>query len=124
MTSVTPSAVTYDSADEFRKILPPLLEQGARVVLVDNVTTVVENDKLSTALTQEGSISHRPLHTSTAHPVANFSVLLFTGNNLRFSGDMLRRCLKARLHPDVERPENAPHSFHPVERALQMFPEA
>ena len=124
MTSVLPSAVTFDGPEEYGKVIVPLIAQGDRALFTDNVTKTVDGDKLATALTQEGKLRYRPLGTSTIREVENNSVLLFAGNNLRFTGDALRRFLKCRIEPNCERPElRPPFPFEPPKEALKRFPQ-
>ena len=123
MTGTKPSAVSYDGAEEFSKHLPPLLEQGDRLILVDNVNVDIACDRLAIALTQDGTYSYRPLGLSQSRKVENRAVLIFTGNNLSLSGDLPRRSIIARIIPDVARPEYRKFSFDPVERAQGMFPK-
>lgn len=124
MTGTLPSICSYDSAEEFGKHLPPLLAKGDAVICIDNVIMPINNAKLAAALTQEHSMSYRPLGASKDLTIENTSVIFATGNNLQLSGDMPRRCLLARIEPTVERPEQQKFPFDPVKRALELFPRA
>lgn len=96
------SAATDD--DEWQKRLLAFLRDSPQAVVIDNVNTKIDSGALCTVLT-EPVYASRLLGASqwVALPVRCLWVL--TGNNPQFSGEVSRRCLRIRLDPHVERPE-------------------
>lgn len=96
------SAATDD--DEWQKRLLAFLRDSPQAIVIDNVNTKIDSGALCTVLT-EPVYASRLLGASqwVALPVRCMWVL--TGNNPQFSGEVSRRCLRIRLDPHVERPE-------------------
>lgn len=96
------SAATDD--DEWQKRLLAFLRDSPQAIVIDNVNTKIDSGALCTVLT-EPVYASRLLGQSmwVALPVRCMWVL--TGNNPQFSGEVSRRCLRIRLDPHVERPE-------------------
>jgi Bifunctional DNA primase/polymerase, N-terminal len=120
MKSVT---VPFDNTEEFDKLLPTILRQGTRLILIDNVETTLRSARLCVALTQKGPLTYRILGETRSVQVENPSVFIATGNNLAISGDLPRRCLETRLDPNVEDPHYRKFDFDPAVRARERFPE-
>ncbi len=98
-------AMDYPAGDEveFRKMTFAALLEGAPVILIDNVTSVVNSTTLNVALTQQ-SLKSRILGLSKNAEVPTLSLWLIDGNNLRLEGDVTRRTLFCNLDAGVERP--------------------
>jgi hypothetical protein len=120
MESVT---VPFDNTEEFDKLLPTLLLQGTRLVLIDNVDCTMRSARLCVALTQKGLQTYRILGETRNIKVENPSVFIATGNNLAISGDLPRRTLETRLDPNIENPHYRKFDFDPEVRARERFPE-
>jgi Bifunctional DNA primase/polymerase, N-terminal/Primase C terminal 1 (PriCT-1) len=123
MTGIRPPSVGYEGAEEFRKHLPPIIQQGDPVLVVDNVTMTMNVALLNRVLTEEGGLLHRTLGLSDNKVIENRAVILVTGNNLQISGDLPRRFIMCRIMPDSAHPESRKFSFDPVSKARETFPQ-
>jgi hypothetical protein len=88
---------------ELEKRITSLLLDGARVALLDNVTTL-EGEALAAVLTSR-MWKGRVLGRSQMVCVPNDATWIATGNNVTLDDDMPRRIIPIRLDPGVERPE-------------------
>jgi Domain of unknown function (DUF3854) len=118
-----PTRISYDSAEEFEKILPVGLRAGDRVLLLDNIDRQMNSPKLAMVLTTDEPTEFRVLGESRTVKTLNHAVIIATGNQLVISGDLPRRALLCRLTPNVEQPEMRRFDFDPVARAFERFPE-
>lgn len=100
--------------EEVRKRLLAALVMGTAALLWDNVTGVFDSAAMAGFLTAP-VIADRVLGKSQALRLPNRVLLLFTGNNLTFEGDMPRRVIKCRIDP---------HSATPFAREFAMDPLA
>jgi hypothetical protein len=98
----TPNPPTQDE-EEMRKRILTWLQQSPSVVLIDNITHVLESSALNTVLTSP-TFGDRLLSTNTNITVENRAVWFASGNNLRVGDDTTRRCFKCRLDAKMERP--------------------
>jgi hypothetical protein len=116
-----PTVVSFHNEDEFAKTLVPLLREGDRATLIDNVSIPLSGDMLCSVLTSE---EHRArlLGQSEQVRLVNRGVFFATGNNLAIQGDLTRRAIQIQLDPDCEHPERRRFDFDPVGRAAQMHP--
>ena len=116
-----PTVVSFHDSDEFAKTLVPLLREGDRTTLIDNVSIPLSGDMLNSVLTSE---EHRAriLGQSEQVRLVNRAVFFATGNNLAVQGDLTRRTIQVQLDADCEHPERRPFDFDPVVRASQMHP--
>lgn len=89
--------------EEFRKRLLAILLTGDNAVIFDNIVESFDSAALAAALTSE-TYRDRILRKSQLVDVPNRSLCLFTGNNLTFKGDVVRRVLVSRIDPSCERP--------------------
>lgn len=117
-----PTVVSFHNEDEFAKSLVPLLREGDRATLIDNVSIPLSGDMLCSVLTSE---EHRAriLGQSEQVRLINRSVFFATGNNLAIQGDLTRRAIQIQLDPDCEHPERRRFDFDPVLRAAELHPE-
>lgn len=123
-TGCMPTRISYDSTEEFEKLLPAALRAGERTLLIDNVDKKwVNSPKLAQVLTTDEPTDFRVLGESRTVKVPNRGVIMTTGNQLIISGDLPRRSLSCRLVPEKEQPETRMFDFDPVVRAGEMFPE-
>jgi hypothetical protein len=91
-----------DGAELEKRITAALLD-GARVLMLDNVTTL-EGDALAAVLTAR-MWQGRVLGRSQMVRVPNDATWIATGNNVTLDDDMPRRIIPIRLDPQMERPE-------------------
>lgn len=99
------------SEEETRKVLISMIIEGARVILFDNISHLVQGAALNAFLT--GNVfKDRILGVSENFSGPNLSVVLFTGNNLAFHKDMTRRICRIRLRSG-ERPEERSNFKYP-----------
>lgn len=114
-TGVAPSVVTYSSDDEENeKRLSTILRAGDPVIAVDNISHDLEGDFLCQMLTQE-SVQARILGKSERVRMLTRTLVLGTGNNVRFRGDIARRVVIARIDANMANPETRQFDFDPVE---------
>jgi hypothetical protein len=109
--ALAPGRSDYD--EEFRKRLLTLLLEGEKVCLFDNIVGEFDSASFAAAITSE-VFQDRILKTSTSPKVLVKTLFLITGNNLRFTGDMTRRVLKARLEPKDDKLTQRTYSFDPT----------
>lgn len=116
MTGVAPSVISYSSdAEENEKRLATMLRCGDPVIAIDNISHVLEGDFLCQMLTQE-SVQARILGQSERVRMSTRSLVLATGNNVRFRGDIARRVVVGRIDAKIANPEERKFDFDPVER--------
>jgi putative DNA primase/helicase len=96
-----------DKADEAEKRINAALLGGAAGLPIDNVTGILNNDRLCQILSQP-RIATRLLGTLQQLEAETRVLVTVTGNNVDIAGDLVRRGLKVDLSSDAERPwENA-----------------
>ena len=105
---------------EFEKRLGAELLEGARFISIDNCEAPLGGALLCQITTQR-LVKVRVLGLSKTVMIVNGALVFATGNNLRLSGDMLRRGLICRLDAGEERPElrtfNQQDPVHVLKRA-------
>lgn len=84
--------------EEVRKRLMSVLLMGATTLVWDNVTGSFDSAAMAAFLTSP-QVADRVLGKSLALRLPNRTLLVFTGNNLTFEGDMPRRVIKCRIDP-------------------------
>lgn len=92
-----------DGDAEIRKRIFSALQDGSRVLVWDNLVNCFDSPALGGALTAP-TYSDRVLGRSETKKIPNRALFIFTGNNLSFSGDMVRRVLVCRIDPKTEKP--------------------
>lgn len=112
--ALAPGRTDYD--EEFRKRLFALLLRGEKVCLFDNIVGEFDSPSFAAAVTSE-YYEDRILQHSKTSKIFVKTLFLMTGNNLRFSGDMVRRVLRCRLVPKEKDLAKRCYEFDPVERA-------
>ena len=101
-------------SEETRKRILALLRQNKRVVVLDNVTGILDSSALSAMLTAE-TYSDRVLGVSETITVPTTTLLLVTGNNITVAGDLCRRILICRIDPQDETPWKRAFDMDPAE---------
>jgi hypothetical protein len=101
----TAPAGRKDKEEEWRKRISTILLESHQVVLVDNLPENESFDSVSlaAALTSPEWIDRR-LGKNESIAVPSRCVWTATGNNLRVTGDMPRRCYTVRLDANDEKP--------------------
>jgi len=117
-----PTRIAHRDEDELEKSLTPLLREGDRACLIDNISHDLRSDCLSAVITST-EFSARILGKSERLKLLNNGVFFATGNNLTIEGDLARRALLIRLDPNMEQPELRQFDFEPVARARELYPE-
>lgn len=112
--ALAPGRTDYD--EEFRKRLFALLLRGEKVCLFDNIVGEFDSPSFAAAVTSE-YYEDRILQHSKTSKIFVKTLFLMTGNNLRFSGDMVRRVLRCRLVPKEKDLAKRCFNFDPAERA-------
>src|SRR5262249_14917208 len=90
--------------EEDEKRLFSVLLQNDLILLIDNVKRPIEGDALCTILTQS-SWQSRVLGENRKVEVQTNALMMASGNNLTFKGDMTTRALLCRLDAKMENPE-------------------
>lgn len=104
------------SEDEFVKCLSAALLAGNLGISIDNCERELRSDFLCQVLTQP-KMDIRILGLSTNIETQMNAMLFATGNNLTFSGDVIRRTLMCSMDAGVERPELRDFQTDVVEEA-------
>jgi hypothetical protein len=107
---VKPAAMAWThDAEERRKALYAVLREGAPSLVFDNIPrgTVIGCPHIERASTAE-VYKDRLLGVSEAPSAPAFTIIAFTGNNIRPKSDTASRSLIARLNVDRVDPENRP----------------
>jgi putative DNA primase/helicase len=102
--------------EESEKKLAASLLAGDTMILLDNMETPLEGQLLNQMLTEQ-KVTLRPFGKLKNRIATCVALVGATGNQLSVRGDMLRRCLIARLIIEHERPELREFGFDPVELA-------
>lgn len=94
-----------DPEEEWRKRITSILLECHQLVLIDNVpeTMAFDSINLAAVLTSPEWIDRR-LGKNETVSVPSRCVWTATGNNIRVTGDMPRRCYTSRLDSNAERP--------------------
>lgn len=101
--TVWPHTAGHGNDEETRKRLFVALRNGDRALVWDNVVGTFDSAAMASALTSE-NMTDRILGKSERISIPNRAIILLTGNNLTFSGDLARRILKCRIDTESERP--------------------
>jgi hypothetical protein len=102
----SPGMATLSRNDEEnRKMITSALQEGAGVLVFDNVTGEIESPTMDRFLTSE-VWTDRILGKTQMVTLPNLTVSILTANNAVIANDTARRSLAIRLAPLEERPEN------------------
>jgi len=103
-----------ETDDEWRKNISAKVLEARTVVLIDNVMRPLDSGTLAAALTAP-EWDDRQLGTNTSIRGEILWLWLMTANNPTFSTEMIRRTLRIRIAPTMDRPwERAAEEFkHP-----------
>jgi hypothetical protein len=89
--------------DEFRKRITALAIAGRPVFFLDNVTRPLSSATLAMAVTSP-TWTDRILGKSVEVSIPNRMIWVVTGNNVILSGELARRCVRARIDPNTDQP--------------------
>lgn len=101
--NVYPHVNSQNADEEIRKRLQAIMSSGTGAVIWDNVIGDFNSTTLAGLLTSS-TYTDRLLGTSKEIQLPNRFLLIFTGNNLTFTGDMPRRVLTCRIDAGIENP--------------------
>ena len=112
-TGRNPAVLTHSNEpEETRKRLLAIAMEGASIVLLDNVEGALGSSHLAAALTSE-EVQDRVLGFNRTARAPWRAVILTTGNNTSFKGDLGRRVVPIDLDPRCENPEERTGFRHP-----------
>jgi hypothetical protein len=100
--------------EEIRKRLFAALVMGTATLLWDNVTGSFDSAAMAGFLTAP-VMADRVLGKSQALRLPNRALLIFTGNNITFEGDMPRRVIKCRIDPRSATPFAREFAMDPLD---------
>jgi putative DNA primase/helicase len=112
-----PVIAASTSAEEREKKITAKLLDGSQILNLDNINGEMGGDLLCQTVTQK-TLELRPLGTSTNVSIENRVTTFANGNNIRVSGDMVRRVLLCYMNANVERPELRKFKGWPFEAVL------
>ncbi len=104
--------------EEVRKRLLTALRGGATALVWDNITGIFDSAALAAAITAP-VLRDRVLGRSESLSIPNRALLLFTGNNLCFTGDLSRRIIKIRIDPGTDAPFAREFDLDPLNHVLE-----
>lgn len=116
---VPTNAPTSDEEEQRKKILT-WLQTSPAIVIIDNVTHMLESSALNGALTSP-YVEDRELGTNTLIRVENRAVWFASGNNIRVGDDTARRCIKCRLDAKMESPHKRDTSKFRIPGGVRGF---
>ena len=112
-----PAAGASVKEEETEKALTGLALRGLPLISLDNVNAELRSDLLCRLLSED-RVSLRALGSSNIFEVENRATFFATGNNMRLTGDLIRRVLPCRLDVGMERPYTKRYNFDPLERVM------
>lgn len=92
-----------DSDAEYRKVITAAVEEGAAVVVFDNLKDVLDSGSLAAAVTTTIWADRKLGTNQTINGQINWSWVV-TANNPVLGDDFTRRCVRTRIMADVEKP--------------------
>ena len=121
-TGALPAAMSQGKTpEEDEKRLTTVLHAGDPVILIDNCDHPVQGDFLCSMLTQQ-IVQARILGKSERRILPCTSLVMATGNNLALAGDVSRRAVICRLDARIERPDERPFDFDPLNEIRAQRP--
>jgi len=103
--------------EETRKRLFTALRTGSGALIWDNVTGVFDSAAMAAFITAPAMID-RILGKSEASRIPNRAMLVLTGNNLTFAGDLPRRIIICRIDPASATPFDRQFELDPLDHVL------
>lgn len=122
-TGFRPPALSQDGGhEEDEKRLSTVLFAGDPVIHIDNCELPIAGAFLCSMLTQE-VVQARILGLSERRILPSTALVLASGNNLTFAGDVSRRAVVCRLDAKVERPDTREFDFDCHAEVMAARPE-
>jgi hypothetical protein len=112
-----PVITASGNSEEMEKRVGALLLEGPTIVSLDNLTHDLDGEQLC-QMVEQPVVKVRVLGKSEMPQCEWRGTLFATGNNVTFTGDMVRRGLACNMDAGVERPEARPFAFDAMARAL------
>ncbi len=100
----SPKMTEASDEAEWARSITAKLRNGSPIVVIDNIQKRLASAALMSAIT-EAIREDRIIRTSLVDQMTARRVWVFTGNNLQYSDEMVRRVIRCRLDPRTERPE-------------------
>jgi len=114
-TGVIPPAMSQGKTEEEdEKRLSTVLHAGDSVIHIDNCGHHLQGDFLCSMLSQE-FVQARILGLSARRILPSTALVIASGNNLTFAGDVSRRAVTCRIDSKTERPEERKFDWNPRE---------
>jgi hypothetical protein len=107
-----PALALSEDESEIEKRILALLMSGTTIVHLDNLPPYLESRVLASLITAE-FFQGRVLGFSKVACVRNDLVLVGSGNNVRASSEVSKRCIPIRLLPATEQPDERTDFVHP-----------
>lgn len=98
--------------EEVRKVITAELTKARSVILLDNISGMLISDSLAAVLTST-KWTDRILGETCTISLTNRALWLATGNNASLGADFIRRILRIRLDPNMEKPWERTEFKHP-----------
>jgi len=114
--------IVQAKGEEMEKRLVASFMAGDAVIAIDNCTMPLGGAFLCAALTQE-TARMRVLGKSRNIEAPSNAAVFANGNNLVTYSDAVRRVLRGRLDPKMERPETRKFDVDPLEVARRLRPQ-
>jgi hypothetical protein len=95
-----------ETEEELEKLFGGYAINGAHLICIDDVKRTFGGATLDMLLTTRDEAEFRILGKTEVRSLPWRAVILATGNNMSFSGQMARRVLMARLESALERPQD------------------
>lgn len=104
--------------EETRKRLFTALRTGCRALVWDNVTGIFDSASMAAFITADAMVD-RVLGKSESIRIPNRALLILTGNNLQFAGDLPRRVIICRIDPETDQPFARQFEIDPLNHVLR-----
>jgi hypothetical protein len=108
----TPAMQLTGNDEERDKRILALLLRGDTVVHLDNVREYLDSAALSSLITSS-YYSGRPLGESKIVELPNHTTIVASGNNVRATGELVKRTVPIQLQPETDHPEDRADFKHP-----------
>jgi putative DNA primase/helicase len=98
------------------KRITSILLEGPALIVIDNVSDRVASPSLAAAITAD-RWKQRLLGSNEMASLPNRASWIMTGTNPNLSREVMRRCIRVRIDPQMEKPEERTGFKHPDLRA-------
>jgi hypothetical protein len=108
----TPALTLSDDGAEFKKEIVSMLVEGDTLIHLDNLGAYIDSPILASLLTST-YVKGRLLGTNKAPQMLNTLIITASGNNVRATGEVVKRIVPIRLQPTDGHPEDRTDFKHP-----------